>query len=102
MKNAKSNNRNCTICSAILYNFVKKTGCRWCHGKCNGLTGEESLEKAADASFVCLLCRPGGSQHALALEARSSLEPIEKPGANVVCTVDFCHLAVVLTTGMQI
>ncbi|CDW59218.1 PHD and FYRN and SET and zf-HC5HC2H domain contai ning protein [Trichuris trichiura] len=32
---------------------------RWSHASCNGLTSDEMLSKAADAGFVCVLCRPG-------------------------------------------
>lgn len=32
---------------------------KWSHGKCNGLLGEESVDRAADLGFKCTMCKPG-------------------------------------------
>ncbi|KHJ46792.1 SET domain protein, partial [Trichuris suis] len=47
---------------------------RWSHASCNGLTSDEMLSKAADAGFVCVLCRPG-SGAAIGDESFSNSKP---------------------------
>uniref|UniRef100_A0A8C8JDE8 [Histone H3]-lysine(4) N-trimethyltransferase n=1 Tax=Oncorhynchus tshawytscha TaxID=74940 RepID=A0A8C8JDE8_ONCTS len=46
---------------------------RWIHGSCQGLHSEEDVEKAADSSFDCTMCRVHKSSKVS--KARDSIEP---------------------------
>ncbi|KAJ8012094.1 hypothetical protein DPEC_G00065110 [Dallia pectoralis] len=48
---------------------------RWIHGSCQGLHSEEDVEKAADSSFDCTMCRLHKSSKSLVSKARESIEP---------------------------
>ncbi|XP_019900094.2 histone-lysine N-methyltransferase 2C isoform X3 [Esox lucius] len=48
---------------------------RWVHGSCQGLHSEEDVEKAADSSFDCTMCRVHKTSKSLVSKARESIEP---------------------------
>ncbi|XP_070989710.1 histone-lysine N-methyltransferase 2C-like isoform X2 [Oncorhynchus clarkii lewisi] len=48
---------------------------RWIHGSCQGLHSEEDVEKAADSSFDCTMCRVHKTSKSLVSKARDSIEP---------------------------
>ncbi|KAK0151829.1 Histone-lysine N-methyltransferase 2C [Merluccius polli] len=48
---------------------------RWLHASCQGLHSEEDVEKAADSSFDCTMCRAFKTTKAVAAKARDCIEP---------------------------
>ncbi|XP_070974437.1 histone-lysine N-methyltransferase 2C-like [Oncorhynchus clarkii lewisi] len=48
---------------------------RWIHSSCQGLHSEEDVEKAADSSFDCTMCRVHKASKAPVSKARESIEP---------------------------
>lgn len=59
-----------TLCDIVLaseifsytcYPITRNVYCRWLHGKCEEICGEEMLEAAAENGFRCSLCRPQGN-----------------------------------------
>ncbi|KAI3374932.1 hypothetical protein L3Q82_021460 [Scortum barcoo] len=50
---------------------------RWFHASCQGLHSEEDVEKAADSSFDCTMCRAfKTTKGGIATKARDAIEPV--------------------------